>query len=489
MAGEAEATRDRAVKLAQVGAQQAVEVANQEREQAGQTAAVMKTQAVAVAERGREIAIAVAEEKRALAEAGRLKAEQAKAQAEQAVLTVEVTAEAEREKRKAIISKEAETEQEALQARNEANLEAYRRVKQAEGEQEAALKQAEAQIRLAEAEKEAALRRAEGRKAEEMVPVTVDREKVGVESARAIRSDHGPADVIVANNVMAHVPDIRGFVGWMAANGFRIPVHLQEPFRRDYQAYNPIEDDFYRDDTGAKIAEAAGWCWHNGSGPVVYRSFLMDDARGRLYSQIDSVEVNVTNNSYDRIGALNTNARRYHAEYSEQLSHQIGRQEGSVWSANTAQDATGYLVYGPYIDTVPSGNHSADWRLSIDNNTANNEAVLGLDVYSNGQTLAGRTVTRQEFTAANTFQTFSLNFTSTGQQDLEFRVYWLDKAYIKCDWVQLNMSQTTYSGTPNNRPLKVATVLWPGLTSASSGQSFVWSVMSTSWSAFSNCGA
>lgn len=184
MAGEAEATRDRAVKLAQVAAQQAVEVANQEREKAGQTAAVVKTQAVAVAEREREIAIQMAEQKRAQAEAERLKAEQAKAQAEQAVLTVEVTAEAEREKRKSIISKEAETEQEALQARNEANLEAYRRIKQAEGEQEAALKQAEAQIRMAEAEKEAALRRAEGRKAEEMVPVTVDREKVSVESAR-----------------------------------------------------------------------------------------------------------------------------------------------------------------------------------------------------------------------------------------------------------------------------------------------------------------
>jgi hypothetical protein len=184
MAGEAEATRDRAVKLAQVGAQQAVEVANQEREKAAQTAAVVKTQAVAVAEREKEIAIQVAEQKRAQAQAERLKAEQAKAQAEQAVLTVEVTAEAEREKRKAIISKEAETEQEALQARNEANLEAYRRVKQSEGEQEAANKQADAQIRLAEAEKEAALRRAEGRRAEEMVPVNVDREKVGVESAR-----------------------------------------------------------------------------------------------------------------------------------------------------------------------------------------------------------------------------------------------------------------------------------------------------------------
>lgn len=38
----------------------------------------------------------------------------------------------------------------------------------------------------------------------------------GVEQARAIRRAHGPADVIVANNVMAHVPDLNDFVGGFA---------------------------------------------------------------------------------------------------------------------------------------------------------------------------------------------------------------------------------------------------------------------------------
>ena len=33
----------------------------------------------------------------------------------------------------------------------------------------------------------------------------------------AIRAEHGPADVIVANNVMAHVPDLNDFVGGFAA--------------------------------------------------------------------------------------------------------------------------------------------------------------------------------------------------------------------------------------------------------------------------------
>ncbi|PZF79276.1 class I SAM-dependent methyltransferase [Jiangella anatolica] len=38
----------------------------------------------------------------------------------------------------------------------------------------------------------------------------------GVESARRIRAEHGPADVIIANNVMAHVPALNDFVGGMA---------------------------------------------------------------------------------------------------------------------------------------------------------------------------------------------------------------------------------------------------------------------------------
>ena len=46
------------------------------------------------------------------------------------------------------------------------------------------------------------------------VPTIVD--FFGVEAAEAIRAEHGPADVIVANNVMAHVPDLNDFVGGFA---------------------------------------------------------------------------------------------------------------------------------------------------------------------------------------------------------------------------------------------------------------------------------
>ncbi len=45
------------------------------------------------------------------------------------------------------------------------------------------------------------------------IPTTV--RFFGVESARAILGEHGPADLLLGNNVLAHVPDINDFVGGM----------------------------------------------------------------------------------------------------------------------------------------------------------------------------------------------------------------------------------------------------------------------------------
>jgi SAM-dependent methyltransferase len=39
----------------------------------------------------------------------------------------------------------------------------------------------------------------------------------GVDVARRLREEHGPADVVIANNVMAHVPELNDFVGGIAA--------------------------------------------------------------------------------------------------------------------------------------------------------------------------------------------------------------------------------------------------------------------------------
>lgn len=56
----------------------------------------------------------------------------------------------------------------------------------------------------------------------------------GVELAQRLRDEHGPADVIVANNVMAHVPQLNDFVGGVATlladDGI---VTVENPWVRD----------------------------------------------------------------------------------------------------------------------------------------------------------------------------------------------------------------------------------------------------------------
>lgn len=90
-------------------------------------------------------------------------------------------------------------------------------------------------------------------------------------------------------------PKVRQWLLWMRQEGRIVPVHLQEPFRRDFGRWQPREKDFLIDLIGAIRGGAAGWCFHNGSprwtgraptGPC--RSF---DLRTKgLLEQLDTVE-------------------------------------------------------------------------------------------------------------------------------------------------------------------------------------------------------
>jgi hypothetical protein len=74
-----------------------------------------------------------------------------------------------------------------------------------------------------------------------------------------------------------------------------MPVHYQEPFRRDYGPWNPVAADFMMDLQGAREGGAAGWCFHNGAAGKKpdgrpRRSFDMRPSEGRLFDQLDSEE-------------------------------------------------------------------------------------------------------------------------------------------------------------------------------------------------------
>lgn len=238
------------------------------------------------------------------------------------------------------------------------------------------------------------------------------------------------------------VDTIRGFIGWMNALSRRVPIHLQEPFCRGYTDYQPTVEDFFRDDSGGRIAGAAGWCLHNGSSGLSkdnrpFRSFYMGGSEGRLYKQLDGIELEAAHGIYDQIGGTDARTLRFQAEYEEQISHETGRRRGFAWSASVGRDRAGFLSNGPGIDRVPSGR--VTWKLRT-YGKALNEQILTLDVYTGGKVIASKTVTGKDFTAPGKWQTFYLDFKGV-KQALEFRTYWTGKADIELDHITLHIKR------------------------------------------------
>lgn len=126
-------------------------------------------------------------------------------------------------------------------------------------------------------------------------------------------------------------------------------------------------------------------------------------------------------------------ASRAYAAAELPMRHGLGRKESDGWSANTAADRAGHLLYGPYTTDLPQGQHVARFRMMIDNHTDYDERVVNLDVYdaTTGRPLCTRAVSRRQFTASHVYQDFSLPFTNTTGHALEFRAWWDDMAFIK----------------------------------------------------------
>lgn len=96
----------------------------------------------------------------------------------------------------------------------------------------------------------------------------------------------------------------RECLAWAREAGRVVPVHYQEPFRRDFSKWQPQALDFLIDARQAREGGAAGWCLHNGSpkgdGPGPRRSFDLRADRGRLFDQLDGQE----HAAADRVGPL-----------------------------------------------------------------------------------------------------------------------------------------------------------------------------------------
>ena len=122
------------------------------------------------------------------------------------------------------------------------------------------------------------------------------------------------------------------------------------------------------------------------------------------------------------------------------LGHNTGHAEGSDWVTTVSGDAAGHMSFGPYDSTFGQGHHSARFLLQVDN-ISGSDVVATLDVVTAFGTtvVAQRQIRRNEFTAANQWQWFTLEFDNPCFGLVEGRVFWHDT-------VNMKFSQVTLSG-------------------------------------------
>lgn len=127
---------------------------------------------------------------------------------------------------------------------------------------------------------------------------------------------------------------------------------------------------------------------------------------------------------------------RYEAE-GPALRHAIGRAEGDGWSANTADDPPGHLVFGPYARDWGGGRARVAFRLLLDVVDAADDEVAILDVYDADAdaVLASRSLRRSAFAADLGWQDFTLDVDLGGRDGhaIETRVWWSDRSYVRVD--------------------------------------------------------
>lgn len=151
---------ERQLRVAEADLQRKVVIAQRERE--AEEARIAKELAVERAEIDKRIAVIAKIREQEAAEAEKLATVAEREAAEQNVLTVQQTAEAERERQVAVIAQRAEAEKKQIERQIAADALAYEVRKKAEAEAEAAEQQAQAIERLAQARLKEAEARAEG---------------------------------------------------------------------------------------------------------------------------------------------------------------------------------------------------------------------------------------------------------------------------------------------------------------------------------------
>lgn len=189
---------------------------------------------------------------------------------------------------------------------------------------------------------------------------------------------------------------------------------------------------------GAGLIRCESGVWRPCEGPLPTPE-TCDGADNNCDGQIDNG--NLCNNSeICRNGRCEFDGWIFQAE-RDGFGHECGRAEGDGWSVATGDHSACVVLFGPYTQDIPSGNFTATFYVMIDNNTAGDDRVFRLDVaefYNNDpHILREQNIRRRQFSAPFQYTPFGLPFSTGGNVQMEFRIYWYGTAYIRIDRVEI----------------------------------------------------
>jgi hypothetical protein len=151
---------------------------------------------------------------------------------------------------------------------------------------------------------------------------------------------------------------------------------------------------------------------------------------------VTSCNANYMNNSNTCVSTTTPNTNNYPVIFlgnDKNLQHQIGASTSpSSWSV-LSTSSPAFLTYGPYSTLFQNGTYKASFSLRVDNNSADDLTIGYIDVHDTvtDSVIARREFHRREFTAPMIFQNFDLTFSTSGSNNLEFRVYYYGYSFLE----------------------------------------------------------
>ena len=183
--------KERAVKLSEIEMEQTVLVQDERKQQEYQAAEIVRNQAIEVADQSKQIAVLKEQQKREAAEKDRLLVAAQREQASQDVKTVEETSAARRQAQIQVIEAERDAQRAMIERKNVVEIEALKKVREAEA-QATALKE------IAQAEFEAAQKQAETKRTQAQAESDAEKMLADAERARSSATGLAEAEVLRA---------------------------------------------------------------------------------------------------------------------------------------------------------------------------------------------------------------------------------------------------------------------------------------------------